>query len=274
MYGAKGTAFLNTVARQSTLSKQLTTVHAANKTSAFITTFPARSGKLYTTSRTLNNSDNNNKDQQHLNGNPFAPLARASSSSSQRWTPSTATRSLSRRQQLRFNSSALAQKQQPELLVEEPNARILELARFKKHSAVLEEFMALGKNSETPLNNQTYQAVMESFGSLQKKNQPLTDMMGVYDEMVTQGIRPTSETYAIVIRSLCARDAEVTRASNIIRRNMDSNMYATEGSTVRLHPSSVEALNNEGKYFIIIITDISSSHLLTHLSFLLLFSLG
>jgi hypothetical protein len=146
----------------------------------------------------------------------------------------------------------LAQKQQSELLVEEPNARILELARFKQHGAVLKEFMALGKNLETPLTNQTYQAVMESFGSLQKKNQPLTDMMGVYDEMVTQGIRPTSETYAIVIRSLCARDAEVNRASNVIRRNMDSKLYATEGSTVPLPPSSINALNKEGMYSIII----------------------
>ncbi|CAO3592066.1 unnamed protein product [Absidia cylindrospora] len=243
MYGAKGTTFLNTVARQSALSKQLTTVHAANKTSAFITTFPARSGKLYTTSRTLNNSDNN-KDQPHLNGNPFAPLARASTSS-QQWT-STASQSLGRQQQLQFDSSAVAPKQQPELLVEEPNARILELARFKQHGAVLEEFVALGKNLETPLNKQTYQAVMESYGTLHKKNQPLTDMMGVYDEMVNHGIRPTSETYAIVIRSLCARDAEVNRASNVIRRNMDTNMYSSGGTAVNLHPTSVETLAKEG----------------------------
>lgn len=239
MYGAKGTTFLNTVARQSALSKQLATVHATNKTSAFISTFPARSGKLYTTSRTLNNSDsnNNNKDQ-HLNNNPFAPLARTSS-----WSSGTSlqARSLRPQQQLRFHS-ALAHKESE--LDHEPNARILELSKYKKHGAVLEEFMAT-KGLETPLNNRTYEAVLESYGTLQKKNQPLTAMMGVYDEMLTQGVRPTSETYAIVIRSLCARDAEVNRASNMIRRQMDTNTMPNEGQ-VQLHRIAHDTLVKEG----------------------------
>ncbi|KAI8097313.1 uncharacterized protein BX664DRAFT_326098 [Halteromyces radiatus] len=253
MYGAKGTTFLNTVARQSALSKQLATVHASNKTSAFITAFPARSGKLYTTSRTLNNNDNNNNNkdqqQQHLNGNPFAPLARASN---QRWTSGSSTSLQPKpvQQQLRFKS-ALAQQQptqstleaSPELL-EEPNARILELAKHKNYGAVVAEFQAT-KTQHTPLTTQTYQAVMESYGTLHQKNQPLTAMLGVFDEMVKHGVQPTSETYAIVIRNLCARDAEVNRASNVLRRQMDTNLAKFEGVSQQTS-STVGSLHKDG----------------------------
>ncbi|KAI8332396.1 hypothetical protein BC941DRAFT_505231 [Chlamydoabsidia padenii] len=236
MYGAKGTTVLNTVARQSALSKQLATVHATNKTSAFISTFPARSGKLYTTSRTFNNTDKDNNKDQHLNNNPFAPLARASST---QWSSSTLqSRSL---RQLRFQTS-LAQKDQQ--VMDEPNARILELAKYKNYSGVLEEFKATSERSA--LTTQTYQAVMESYGIMQKKKtQPLTAMMGAFDEMVTQGVRPTSETYAIVIRSLCDREAEVNRASNVIRRQMDTNNMPTEGRSVQLHSVAHDALVQE-----------------------------
>lgn len=251
MYGAKGTTILNTVTRQSALTKQLTTLHAANKTSAFISTFPARSGKLYTTTRTLNNNDNNNNNNNKnnnkdlFNGNSFAPLARASN-----WT--TTKYSLKNnivRQHVRFNTSVAHKSQSfestvaPELLIEEPNARILELARVKNHSAVVQEFMA-SKKADAPLNNQTYQAVIESYGNLQRKNQPLTDMMNVYNDMITHGIRPTSETYAILIKNLCARDSEVNRASNVLRRQLDINAHNSE--SVSFASTTVETLNKTG----------------------------
>ncbi|CAO3618745.1 unnamed protein product [Cunninghamella blakesleeana] len=246
MYGAKGTTIINTVTRQSALTKQLTTLHAANKTSAFISSFPARSGKLYTTTRTLNNNDNNNNNNNKdlFHGNSFAPLARASN-----WNTKYSLKNNIVRQHVKFNTS-VAHKSQlfestmtPELLIEEPNARILELARVKNHSAVVQEFMA-SKKADASLNNQTYQAVIESYGNLQRKNQPLTDMMNVYNEMITNGIRPTSETYAILIKNLCARDSEVNRASNVLRRQIDINAHNKE--SVSLTSTTVNTLNKTG----------------------------
>ncbi|CAO3620353.1 unnamed protein product [Cunninghamella echinulata] len=63
--------------------------------------------------------------------------------------------------------------------------------------------------------------------------------------MVNHGIRPTSETYAILIKNLCARDSEVNRASNVLRRQMDINSAASENQ-VALTSTTVNSLNKAG----------------------------
>ncbi|ORX47999.1 hypothetical protein DM01DRAFT_1326639 [Hesseltinella vesiculosa] len=216
----KGSAVLNSVTRQSALTKQLATLHAANKTTAFISSIPARSGKLYTTSKALNtNADD--KDQ-HLNNNPFAPLARSSS-----FKPTATTALAKHSTSIRFHSS-VARQLAPEteaVVVEEPSARILDLARRNRHEDVVRVF---ADSKSSPLNEKAYEAVVSSYGSTHNKHEPLTAMLSVYEQMVANGIRPTSKTYAILIKNLCARDAEVNRTTNVIRRKMDVQSTSSE----------------------------------------------
>ncbi|KAI8067490.1 hypothetical protein BC940DRAFT_347024 [Gongronella butleri] len=234
----KGSAVLQSVTRQSALTKQLATLQAANKTTALISSFPARSGKLYTTSRTLNNNNASEDKDTHLNNNPFAPLARQS------------YKKATEQQQQQAHGPVMqhvtTDKAIQQVLLQESNHRIKELADRHRHGDAIKLFLAKTKDGRAAqLNASTYEAVVASYGSLLNKNEPLTAMMNVYDHMIANGVRPTSKTYAILIKNLCARDAEVNRASNVLRRQIDVHSSTSAEKNV-ISQVSKEALTKDG----------------------------
>ncbi|KAI8391406.1 uncharacterized protein BYT42DRAFT_610640 [Radiomyces spectabilis] len=218
MYGVKGTtSFINTVARQGVLSKQLTAAHATPKTTAYLNSFPSRnvSAKFsYTTSRASTQFGPNKSSLQQQQQDQNDNSSRSRFQGRHQWPLS----KLSTTQQLRFRSTLNAA---TEVLSEAPsvgelNARILEAARKNNPQAVVAEFTA-GKEAGAQLSEQTYEAVVKAYGTLRKENQSLKPLLSVYDDMVAHGIRPTSHTYAMLIRSLCLRDREVNKTLTMLR---------------------------------------------------------
>ncbi|KAG0167440.1 hypothetical protein DFQ28_006090 [Apophysomyces sp. BC1034] len=228
MYGVKGTStFVNTVARQGVISKQLTAAHAP-KSSAYLTSLQPRNvsaGKLsYTTGRAYTQSYQTQQQQQdQLDTSSKNPLGTFSNTHG-RWPLS----KLPKPPQARF-THAVAMGETALGRIESSadiDARITEAARASNPKAVVEEFVA-GQRSGVAFSAQTYEAVMEAYESLPKDNGSVSSMLKAYDHMLENGIAPTSHMYARLIRSLCERESEVHRHVKILRRKM-----ARSGETV------------------------------------------
>ncbi|CEI86460.1 hypothetical protein G6F70_005325 [Rhizopus microsporus] len=203
MYGAKATStIINTVARQGVLTKQLT----APKSAAFLTQLPTRhvsAGKISytTTSRSTHfsqksvqhNQENQQQQQQQLD------------------------ESLILQGQLR---TAWKHKRPPLTDPAQVDGRILQAAKENDLHTVISTFTQGKSLSGAPLSSQTYEAVIEAYGKLRRQNQPLTPMMDAYRQMIASGARPSSHTYALLIRSLCTRDSEVQKTVGMLRRQM------------------------------------------------------
>ncbi|KAG0738788.1 hypothetical protein G6F29_010648 [Rhizopus arrhizus] len=204
MYGAKATsAIFNTVARQGVLTKQLT----APKSTAFLSQIPARhvSGKISytTTSRSTQfsqKSAQHNQEQQTLDDNSHASLHPSLRTGPWTTVGSHAGKTLLDPAQI--------------------DVRILQAAKEKNSRAVISTFVQGRSSGDLALSTQTYEAVIEAYGKLRKHNQPLTPMMEAYKHMVASGVRPSSQTYALLIRSLCTRDSEVQRTMGMLRRQV------------------------------------------------------
>ncbi|KAI8139778.1 hypothetical protein BJV82DRAFT_626091 [Fennellomyces sp. T-0311] len=214
MYGAKGSSLLNTVARQSGLSKQLAAAHSTPKSTAFLTNLQSRNVNFaYTTSRAsahLNKQSSTEDDQQHRS----VKLHRTTTANWQQLAK------ISKVPAARFNHTLAAQKQQvPAENDEGINNRILSAAKAQDPEAVVTEFLA-GRTAGAAMSTQTYNAVLDAYGSLRKHNHPLTAMLTVYDDMVASGVNPTSHTYATLIKFLCTRDDEVHKTVNMLRRRV------------------------------------------------------
>jgi pentatricopeptide repeat protein len=228
MYGVKGTSTLiNTVSKQGVLTKQFT----APKTTAFLSNLPARqvsAGKLsYTTSRASqfgqkqsnNEQDSNSHFQQKRNHWNVAGL---------------------KHHQFRSNSTLAAISPESEEITALVDSRIRKAAMAKNPKAVVAEFVQ-GKSAGAELSTQNYEAVIEAYGRLRKHNQPLTPMLDAYQDMVASGVRPTSQTYALLIRSLVNRDSEVQKTVSVLRRQI-----ARTGNEVD-NLGELEAENNMGQ---------------------------
>ncbi|KAI8891401.1 hypothetical protein K501DRAFT_281424 [Backusella circina FSU 941] len=229
MYGVKGTStFINTVTKQGVLTKQFT----APKSTAFLSNLPARqvsAGKLsYTTSRASqfgqkqsnNEQDSNNHFQQKRN----------------HWNVA----SLKHSHQFRSNSTLAAISPESEEITALVDSRIRKAAMAKNPKAVVAEFVQ-GKSAGAELSTQNYEAVIEAYGRLRKHNQPLTPMLNAYQDMVASGVRPTSQTYALLIRNLLNRDTEVNKTVSTLRRQI-----ARTGNEVD-NLGALEAENNMGQ---------------------------
>ncbi|KAI7880201.1 TPR-like protein [Lichtheimia hyalospora FSU 10163] len=218
MYGAKGASLINTVARQSALSKQLAAGHSS-KSTAFLTNLSTRNvsaGKLsYTTSRAsqhLNKSSQQDDNQQqeyrrmHRSNSGWHQLAKISQ-----------LPTASRHQQARFNHQMAAANGKDESIVPtEVNNRIMQAHKAHDPERVVAEFVA-GRTAGAPLSTQTYDAVLDAYGTLRKHNQSVKAMCEVYDDMIANGVHPTSHAYATLLKSLCNRDNEVNRLVNTLR---------------------------------------------------------
>lgn len=218
MYGAKGASLINTVARQSALSKQLAAGHSS-KSTAFLTNLSTRNvsaGKLsYTTSRAsqhLNKSAQQDDNQQqehrrmHRSNSGWHQLAKISQ-----------LPTASRHQQARFNHQLAAANGKDEPIVPtEVNNRIMQAHKAHDPERVVAEFVA-GRTAGAPLSTQTYDAVLDAYGTLRKHNQSVKAMCEVYDDMVANGVHPTSHAYATLLKSLCNRDNEVNRLVSTLR---------------------------------------------------------
>lgn len=196
---------LHVVARRAPKSAFLTPLSSRNNVSA---------GKLsYTTSRASAQFNKQNVQDDDNRGttsqSPFLPRTTNWPRLSQKQQ---------RLPQNRYNHSLAVEKQQPEASGE-INSRIMELSRADDQEAVVAEFVAGRKAGETMLPA-TYNAVLEAYGSLQKVNRPVSPMLTVYDDMVENGVLPTSHSYAILIRMLCARENEVNRKMNQMKRRV------------------------------------------------------
>lgn len=237
MYGAKGASLINTVARQSALSKQLAAGHSS-KSTAFLTNLSTRNvsaGKLsYTTSRAsqhFNKSSQQDDNQQqehrrmHRSNSGWHQLAKISQ-----------LPAASRHQQARFNHQVAAAKGKEETIVPtEVNNRIMQAHKAHDPERVVAEFVA-GRTAGAPLSTQTYDAVLDAYGTLRKHNQSVKAMCEVYDDMVANGVHPTSHAYATLLKSLCSRDNEVNRLVNTLRHKK-----ARHGMTI----DHLGALENE-----------------------------
>ncbi|KAI7851122.1 hypothetical protein BDC45DRAFT_516493 [Circinella umbellata] len=237
MYGAKGSSLLNTVARQSGLTKQLAAAHSTPKSTAFISNLQSRNVNFaYTTSRAsaqLNKQPNNEDEIQQRNQQYRSVALHRTPANWQHLAK------ISKVPQARFNHAlATAQKQQqqeqkdptPAQIEAAPavettngettvNGRILIAAKAKDSEAVVTEFLA-GRTAGASMSTQTYDAVLDAYGSLRKHNHPLTAMLTVYEDMIASGVHPTSHTYATLIKFLCTRDDEVHRTVNMLRRRI------------------------------------------------------
>ncbi|KAI9495926.1 hypothetical protein BDB00DRAFT_810982 [Zychaea mexicana] len=227
MYGAKSSSLLNTVARQSGLTKQLAAAHSTPKSTAFLTNLQSRNVNFaYTTSRAsshLNKQPTTEDDQQqqkHPNHQQYRSVALHRTPAN--WHQ---LAKISKVPVARFNHVLAAQQEQhnPEQPTAENDAsinnRIMSAAKAKDPEAVVTEFLA-GRTSGASMSTQTYDAVLDAYGTLRKNNHPLTAMLTVYDDMVENGVRPTSHTYATLIKFLCTRDDEVHKTVSMLRRKI------------------------------------------------------
>ncbi|KAI8973269.1 hypothetical protein BDF20DRAFT_906948 [Mycotypha africana] len=231
MYGAKGTStILNSVTRQGVLTKQL----VAPKSTAFLANLPTRQvsvGKLsYTTrSQTQFNQVQEPKDVVA----PSAPIN----------VPPQLQQQQQQQQQQHAWTSAVSQKSNNygrssaiEATGDITDNVILQEARKNN----LEKVSAAGETVAPAFSTKTYEAVIEAYSKLRKKNQPLTPMLNAYQDMVSTGIQPSSETYSLLIRSLCTRDAEVQKTIKMLQRQV-----ARTGRTVNNLPDLESERNLE-----------------------------
>ncbi|KAF1804764.1 hypothetical protein V8B55DRAFT_1497372 [Mucor lusitanicus] len=221
MYGVKGTStIINSVARQGVLTKQL----VAPKSTAFLANLPARqvsAGKLsYTTrSQTQFNQKQDVDVSSNSNSNSRDSAATLAHLNKPNWTTV-------KHHGKKFSAYDAAAASEPAHF----DVRILQAAKQKNSRAVVDAFVQ-GKSaageSAPPLSTQTYEAVIQAYGKLRKINQPLTPMMNAYHDMISTGVRPSSQTYALLIRSLCNRDSEVQKTVSMLKRQI-----ARTGNTV------------------------------------------
>jgi pentatricopeptide repeat protein len=215
MYGVKGTStILNSVARQGVLTKQL----VAPKSTAFLANLPTRqvsAGKLSYTTRSPTQF-NQKQDQVDSNSNHNTSAATLAHFQKRSWTTVGPSNGL-KKSGGNFRSIEAAT---------EPahfDVRILQAAKQKNSKAVVDAFLqgksAAGESAPS-LSTQTYEAVIEAYGHLRKNNQPLTPMLNAYQDMVATGVQPSSQTYALLIRSLCNRDSEVQKTVSMLRRKV------------------------------------------------------
>ncbi|KAG2228331.1 hypothetical protein INT45_011123 [Circinella minor] len=239
MYGAKGSSLLNTVARQSGLTKQLAAAHSTPKSTVFISNLQSRNVNFaYTTSRAsaqLNKQPNNEDDTQqrqqqyrsvalHRTPANWQHLAKISKVPQARFNHALATAQKQQQQQKEQKEPTPAQIEAAPTVESTGgestiNGRILIAAKAKDSEAVVTEFLA-GRTAGASMSTQTYDAVLDAYGSLRKHNHPLTAMLTVYEDMVASGVHPTSHTYATLIKFLCTRDDEVHRTVNMLRRRI------------------------------------------------------
>ncbi|OBZ91187.1 Pentatricopeptide repeat-containing protein 5, mitochondrial [Choanephora cucurbitarum] len=229
MYGVKGTsAIIHSVTRQGVLTKQL----VAPKSTAFLTNLPTRSaGKLsYTTRSQPQKQEQVDTNNAAATTTSAATLARFSQQQHP-WTTVTGPK----KSNARLSRSIEAVSIDPAHV----DGHILQAAKQKNSEAVVNAFVQ-GRSAagEKPphLSTQTYEAVIEAYSRLRKHNQPLTPMMNAYQDMIASGAKPTSQTYALLIRTLCSRHGEVQKTVNMLRRQM-----ARSGG----HVSNLVELENE-----------------------------
>lgn len=248
MYGAKGTSFLHNIARQGGFSKQWAAAHGTTKSTAFLSNISGRNvspAKLsYTTSRaSAHLNKQSQQDDDNTTTTPMRPLpvlqptvrhlVRIS-----RIPPARFNHTLAAQQKLVLsdsNNDAAAQEQ----ATGDINARILEAARTKDPETVVAEFLA-GRTNGARMSTQSYDAVLDAYGSMHraksynnstssvvhKDKHPVTPMLKVYEDMLENDVRPTSHSYALLIKSLCMRNAEVHRTINMLRRR--GNRFGTK----------------------------------------------
>ncbi|KAL1916678.1 uncharacterized protein VTP21DRAFT_5382 [Calcarisporiella thermophila] len=97
------------------------------------------------------------------------------------------------------------------------NSRILALKRQSDLAGVLAEFEHM-KQKGIPLTPHTYNLVIDAYANLRSEGSPITQLLQVYEEMLSAGWRPSTFTYSTLIRALCKRDAEVQRSLDLINR--------------------------------------------------------
>lgn len=196
MYGVKGTStILNSVARQGVLTKQL----VAPKSTAFLANLPSRHASLSYTTRSQTQFN-----QQH------SDTAETFKQHPNHWTTVTHKRATEFPRSLDKEHAHF-------------DVRILQAAKQNNSKAVVDAFIQRQNSAPSaapPLSTQTYEAVIEAYGKLRKSNQPLTPMLNAYQEMVQSGVQPSSQTYALLIRSLCNRDSEVQKTVSMLRRQI------------------------------------------------------
>ncbi|GAN08547.1 PPR repeat protein [Mucor ambiguus] len=220
MYGVKGTStILNSVARQGVLTKQL----VAPKSTAFLANLPTRqvsAGKLSYTTRSQ--TQFNQKQDVDASNNSRDSAATLAHLNKPNWT----TVKHHGKKLSAYDTAAAATASEPAHF----DIRILQAAKQKNSRAVVDAFVqgrSAAGESAPPLSTQTYEAVIQAYGKLRKINQPLTPMMNAYHDMISTGVRPSSQTYALLIRSLCNRDSEVQKTVSMLKRQI-----ARTGNTV------------------------------------------
>lgn len=223
MYGVKGTSTFLNVARQGVLTKQL----VAPKSTAFLANLPTRqvsAGKLSYTTRSQTQF-NQKQDVDTSSSNSRDSAATLAHLNKPNWT------TVKHHHGKKFSAydtaaAAAAASSEPAQF----DVRILQAAKQNNSRAVVDAFVQ-GKSaageSAPPLSTQTYEAVIQAYGKLRKINQPLTPMMNAYHDMISTGVRPSSQTYAFLIRSLCNRDSEVQKTVSMLKRQI-----ARTGNTV------------------------------------------
>lgn len=219
MYGVKGTStILNTVARQGVLTKQL----VAPKSTAFLSNLPTRqvsAGKLsYTTSRSTQFSQkpvNQQQDQAEFNTSSTSTLSHFLPPVDQHTWTTVGSNGLKKSNKFRTIEAKVEH--------EQIDIRILQAAKKRNPKAVVDAFVqgkSAAGNVPPHLSTQTYEAVITAYDKLRKTNQSLKPLLDAYHDMVASGVRPSSQIYALLIRSLCNRDSEVQKTVSMLRRQI------------------------------------------------------
>ncbi|KAI8138937.1 hypothetical protein BJV82DRAFT_673046 [Fennellomyces sp. T-0311] len=116
--------------------------------------------------------------------------------------------------------------------------RLLASKRDGNLKAVMSELATLKRQGYT-LSEQAYAIVLEAHACLRREGSPLTHMLQVYEEMITT-IRPSGNTFSLLIRALCKRDIEVQKTVAMLRRQSD------RAGDDKQHHSDIAALQLEG----------------------------
>ncbi|SJX66554.1 uncharacterized protein SRS1_16782 [Sporisorium reilianum f. sp. reilianum] len=73
----------------------------------------------------------------------------------------------------------------------------------------VDAFNALPKHQKTTAG---FNMVMESLLSVRRPGQPVREITDTYNDMIQSGLAPNSRTYTVLVKALCARDAETAPA--------------------------------------------------------------
>ena len=73
----------------------------------------------------------------------------------------------------------------------------------------VDAFKALPQEQKTTAG---FNMVMESLLAIRKYGQPVQEITDTYNDMIQAGLSPNSRTYTVLVKALCARDAEVASA--------------------------------------------------------------